>query len=80
MTKNNDSNNGKEHKTEMFTQQHPSQPQNEEADPDERILRNQKSMPLVRYLSSHHSDEWDSYTDDDESFIQNFPKIEFIVV
>lgn len=74
MTIDNDTKNGKERTKEQRSQQ--PQPDNEE---DANILKTQKAMPLVRYLSSHHSDEWDGYTDDDETFIQSFPKIELHV-
>ncbi|GAX24745.1 adenosine deaminase [Fistulifera solaris] len=56
-----------------------SQSPKENGDETAKSFVTQKSLPLVRYLSSNHSDEWDSYTDDDESFIQSFPKIELHV-
>ena len=43
--------------------------------------RPSKSLDLVRYLSddSNHSRAWESYHDEDELFVQGFPKIELHV-
>jgi adenosine deaminase len=38
-----------------------------------------KSVRLVRYLSDQGSGAWKSYTDDDELFVQEFPKVELHV-
>jgi adenosine deaminase len=38
-----------------------------------------KSVRLVRYLSDQGSNAWKSYTDDDELFVQEFPKVELHV-
>jgi adenosine deaminase len=38
-----------------------------------------KSVRLVRYLSDQGSNAWKTYTDDDELFVQEFPKVELHV-
>jgi len=38
-----------------------------------------KATRLVRYLSENHSESWRSYSNDEELFVQEFPKIELHV-
>ena len=61
----------------MYCRQREQESRNQKKAPP----KGSKSLDLVRYLSddSSHNNAWESYTDDEELFVQKFPKIELHV-